>query len=171
MGARLAVGRLEDHCGANDPDPSRPIRRLVAREAWCGIVIGSVTLPFMTPAAAAVPDWAQLLGLATLLGALMLRLRCWRELIAQGLRRSGIPASVRLREQVRGERLVRLGTFVAGGVTVALLPIPPTWVRFWFTLGLATVALAVMSLVAQQWETTTVAHRRQLGPRFRPRLR
>ncbi|WP_431970944.1 hypothetical protein [Nocardia sp. bgisy134] len=169
MGARLSVGRFEDHCGAHDHDPSWPIRRLVAREAWCGIVIGSVTLPYMTPAAAAVPDWAQLLGLAMLVRALMLRLHCWRELIAQGLRRSGMPASARLREQVRGERRIRLGAFAVGGATVALLPIPPTWVGFWFALGVATIALAAMTLVAQQ--TATVARRRPLGPRPRPRLR
>ncbi|MEV0342485.1 hypothetical protein AB0H49_25995 [Nocardia sp. NPDC050713] len=168
MNARLAAGRRAPHRGANGPHPPRPTRKLVAAEAWGGIIVGSVTLPFTPATAGAVPEWAQLLGLATLLGALALRLRCWRALITHGLRRSATPVSTRLREQRRDERRVRLGAFVAGGVTVVLLPIPPTWVRFWFVLGVATVVLSTMSLVVLRWETTTFA-RRRFRPPARPR--
>ncbi|MCP2288381.1 hypothetical protein [Nocardia amikacinitolerans] len=167
MNARFAARRDATCCGTDDPHLTRPTRRLAVLEAWCGLVLGSVTLPWTSPAAGAVPEWVQLIGLAMLLGALTLRLRCWRELITQGLRRSATPDSTRLCEQLRDERRVRLGAFVAAGVTVALLPIPPTWVRFWFALGVASVVLSTMSLVALRWETATFV-RRRFGPPVGP---
>ncbi|MFE6922448.1 hypothetical protein ACFVAV_15515 [Nocardia sp. NPDC057663] len=143
----------------------RPAQTLVTREAWGGIVYGCLTLPFTTPAATAVPEWAQLFGLALLAAAPVLRLACWRAMIAAGLSASRRAAAARLDEQCRDERRVRRGALLIVGATVVLLPIPPTWVRFWFVLGMVTTVLALVALVTQQCRSP--AHLRFRRPRRR----
>ncbi|MFC9660006.1 hypothetical protein ACFVJ5_07175 [Nocardia sp. NPDC127606] len=128
----------------------RPAQTLVTREAWGAIAYGCLTLPFTTPAATAVPEWVQLFGLALLAAAPVLRLACWRAMIAAGLRGSQRAMTTRLDEQCRDEQRVRRGALLIIGVTVVLLPIPPTWVRFWFMLGITTTALALVALITQQ---------------------
>lgn len=128
----------------------RAAQTLVRREAWAGIVYGCLTLPFITPAATAVPEWVQMFGLALLAAAPVLRLACWRAMIAAGSSASQRATAARLDEQWRDERQVRRGALLIIGVTVVLLPIPPTWVRFWFALGMATTVLALVAVVTQQ---------------------
>lgn len=139
-------GRAGRCFAASDLDRRRPASRLVVWEALCGIVFGGATLPFTTPGTPVVPEWVQLLGLATLLATAALKLRCWRDMLAAGLRPLVAPVGVRLSEQVRDERRVRLGALVFAAVFAVLLPIPATWVTFWFTLNLMTIGLATIAL-------------------------
>lgn len=171
MGAEAARGDIARRCVAYRSDERsiafrRPAQTLLTREAWCAMAYGCLTLPFTTPAVTAVPEWVQLLGLALLTAVPGLRLACWRAMIAAGLRSSRRAASSRLDEQDRDERRVRRGGLLIIGATVALLPIPPTWVPFWFALGVTTTALALVTLLSQH-RRSPPTYRRNRCPRRR----
>ncbi|MFD3431357.1 hypothetical protein [Nocardia fluminea] len=103
----------------------------------------------MTPGTAVVPEWVQLLGLSLLMTAPVLRLACWRRMIADGVKSSELSASTRLREQRRDEGRVRFGAALIVGATVLLMPVPPTWVEFWFALAVVTTSLALITLTTR----------------------
>ncbi|MFF5204387.1 hypothetical protein [Streptosporangium sp. NPDC000396] len=132
---------------------STPANRLITAEALSTLLFAALTLPALTPGHSEVPEWVQLLGLCLLLVMIGAVVHTWRLVIAGGLRLTGHSpaaaprgAAVRLREQARAERRLRLllASYPVG--LVVLLPIPATWVWFWFFSTLAAAAFGMISL-------------------------
>ncbi|MFE3291417.1 hypothetical protein [Rhodococcus sp. NPDC059234] len=130
----------------------RPARRLVAIEASGAVLYAMVTLPFTPLDEPKVPDWVSLSGLALLLAVLALNLHTWRRVVTGGvsLHRGGPPVHTarRMADQLRDERRLRRVAVVYVVVSIALLPVPQTWVTFTFSLTVATACLATVTLVA-----------------------
>ncbi|WP_458687544.1 hypothetical protein [Nocardia tengchongensis] len=130
----------------------RPARRLVALEASGAMLYAAVTLPFTPPAGPKVPDWVSLLGLALLLTMLALNLHTWRLVVTGGLtlHRSGPPVhhARRTRGRLRDEKRLRRAAVAYVVVSIALLPVPATWVTFSFSLTLSSACLAALTLAA-----------------------
>ncbi|CRK52163.1 membrane hypothetical protein [Rhodococcus sp. RD6.2] len=130
----------------------RPARRLVAIEASGAVFYAAVTLPFIPLDAPQVPDWVSLSGLALLLFVIALNLHTWRLVVTSGLALHGsgppVHSAGRLPDQLHDERRLRWVAVLYLALTIVLLPVPATWVMFWFSFTLATACLAGLSLIA-----------------------
>jgi len=130
-----------------------PATRLFAFEAL-GTVLCAVPMLMVTASGhPRVPEWAQLLGLALLLTMIGALTHTCRLTIADGLRLitcgatgQGEGAARRLHQQSGAER--RLGWLLVlyPVVLAILLPVPDTWVRFWFWSTLLLSLSAMLSL-------------------------
>ncbi len=131
---------------------ANPATRLFLTEAVAGLVLSAVTLPVSTPGHRDVPNWVQLLGLAILLVMIAASVQTWRRTILGELRaspstRDVIGATPNSRhEQARAERRVRWMLILYVVATVVLIPIPNSWVNFWFAVALLGVVGGMTSL-------------------------
>ncbi|MFC9618841.1 hypothetical protein ACFTXM_02165 [Streptomyces sp. NPDC056930] len=129
-----------------------PATRLFAAEALSAVLFSVPMLLVTTPGHSRVPDWVQLLGLGLLLTMMGAVVHTWRLTIADAL----IPAARtvmaaggvdrRLREQFAVERRLRRLLVLYPAVLVILLPVPDTWVTFWFWSTLLAAASGLISL-------------------------
>ncbi|MET8747085.1 hypothetical protein [Streptomyces sp. NPDC004728] len=119
--------------------PRTPATRLFAFEALNTLLFAVPMLMATTSGHPKVPQWAQLLGLALLLTMIAALVHTCRLTIADGLRLitsgaagQGERAAGRLHQQFKAER--RLGWLLVlyPALLAILLPVPDTWVRFWF---------------------------------------
>ncbi|MFF3959658.1 hypothetical protein ACFYY1_41790 [Streptomyces sp. NPDC001890] len=129
-----------------------PATRLFAFEALSTLLFAVPMLMVTTSGQPRVPEWAQLLGLALLLTMIGALVHTCRLTIADGLRLitcgaagQGERATGRLRQQSGVER--RLGWLLVlyPAVLAILLPVPDTWVRFWFW---STVLLSLSAMLS-----------------------
>ncbi|MFF9073417.1 hypothetical protein ACF1BP_32730 [Streptomyces sp. NPDC014735] len=130
-----------------------PANRLLAFEAL-GTVLFAVPMLMVTTAGhPRVPAWAQLLGLALLLTMIGVLVHTCRPTIVDGLMLvtrgatgSGECVTRRLGQQSGAER--RLGWLLVlyPAVLVLLLPVPDTWMRFWFWSTLLLSLSGMLSL-------------------------
>lgn len=132
--------------------PRTPATRLFAFEALSTLLFAVPMLMVTTPGHPRVPEWAQLLGLALLLTMIVALVHTCRLTIADGLRLitsgaagQGERAAGRLHQQSKTER--RLGWLLVlyPAVLAILLPVPDTWVRFWFW---STVLLSLSAMLS-----------------------
>ncbi|MET9661792.1 hypothetical protein [Streptomyces sp. NPDC006510] len=130
-----------------------PATRLFAFEALSTVLFAVPMLVVTTAGHPRVPEWAQLLGLALLLTMIGALVRTCRLTIADGLKLTtrgttgpGEGVTRRLRQQSLAER--RLGWLLVlyPAALVILLPVPATWVRFWFWSTLLLGLSAMLSL-------------------------
>lgn len=130
-----------------------PANRLFAFEALSTVLFTVPTLMVTTADHPRVPEWTQLLGLAlllTMIGGLVhtcrLTIADGLVLVTRGATGSGEGATRRLRQQSGAER--RLGWLLVlyPAALVILLPVPDTWVRFWFWSTLLLSLSAMLSL-------------------------
>ncbi|WP_280833272.1 hypothetical protein [Mycolicibacterium frederiksbergense] len=141
----------------------RPARRLVAIEACGAILFAAVTLPFTQFDADSVPEWTQLLGLVLLLSVFGLNLHTWRKVVSGGLAAYGSQAlarASRFEDQLADEKRLRVVAMMYVVSPVLLIPIPSTWVRFWFGFTVVTALLATVSLIALVRSEVRRGHRR-----------
>lgn len=129
-----------------------PATRLFAVEALSAVLFSVPMLLFTTPSRPRVPDWFQLLGLGLLLTMTAATVHTWRRTIADELIPAGRTgpaaggARGRLREQLVAERRVRRLMIVYPAALVLLLPVPDTWVTFWFWSTLLAAVAGLVSL-------------------------
>ncbi|MFB7551820.1 hypothetical protein [Streptomyces sp. NPDC056154] len=130
-----------------------PATRLFAFEALSTVLFAVPMLTVTTAGRPRVPEWAQLLGLALLLTLIGALVHTCRLTIADGLRPTtrgatgpGEDVTGRLRQQSSSER--RLGWLLVlyPAALVILLPVPDTWVRFWFWSTLLLSLSGLLSL-------------------------
>ncbi|WP_054811334.1 hypothetical protein [Nocardia arizonensis] len=124
----------------------------MAIEASVAVLYAAVTLPLTSLDAPKIPDWVSLSGLAIVLLMIALNLHTWRVVVTGGLTRYGVASSVhpvrRLEDQLRDERRLRTVAASYLALPIALLPVPATWVTFWFAFTVATACLAASSLLS-----------------------
>ncbi|MFB8031438.1 hypothetical protein ACFC5Z_00455 [Streptomyces sp. NPDC056004] len=129
-----------------------PATRLFAFEALSTLLFAVPMLMVTASGHPSVPGWAQLLGLALLLTVIGALVQTCRLTIAEGLRLitcgaagQGEGAAGRLHQQSAAER--RLGWLLVlyPAVLAILLPVPDTWVRFWFW---STVLLSLSAMLS-----------------------
>ncbi|MGW4202871.1 hypothetical protein [Streptomyces sp. NPDC004726] len=129
-----------------------PATRLFAVEALSTLPLSMSTLLVTTPGHTHVPDWVQLWGLGVLLTMTGATVHTWRLTLARGLmpsaHESAAPGgtSLRLRHQMSVERRLRRILLLYPAVLVVLLPVPATWVRFWFVLSLLSILGVAISI-------------------------
>lgn len=111
------------------------IRRLAFCEAVGAVALAAATAPFALPWAGAPPTWAQLLGLAFLLGMLATNLIILRRI-------STAVTLARLSEVLR----LRLAVGVYVAAVLLLVPLPPSWGWFWFVLTVLGALLGCTAL-------------------------
>ncbi|MEL5958365.1 hypothetical protein AADR41_26995 [Streptomyces sp. CLV115] len=130
-----------------------PATRLFTFEALGTLLFAVPMLMVTTSGHPRVPEWAQLLGLALLLTMIVALMHTCRLTIAEGLRLitcgatgQGEAAARRLHQQSGAER--RLGWLLVlyPAALAILLPVPDTWVRFWFWSTLLLSLSALLSL-------------------------
>ncbi|MDH6279728.1 hypothetical protein [Prescottella agglutinans] len=130
----------------------------MAIEASGAVLYAAVTLPFTSLDAPKVPDWVSLSGLALLLTVIALNLHTWRLVVIGGLGPYGSGPSMhhsrRLKDQLRDERRLKVLAAIYGLLPIVLLPVPETWVTFWFSFTLATGCVATLPLVALAYTST-----------------
>ncbi|MFF2744117.1 hypothetical protein ACFVVA_01105 [Kitasatospora sp. NPDC058048] len=132
--------------------PPAPATRLFAFEALSTLLFAVPMLTVTASDRPRVPEWAQLLGLALLLTMIAALVHACRLTTAEGLRLitggaagQGERAARQLHQQSRAER--RLGWLLVlyPAVLAILLPVPDTWVRFWFW---STVLLSLSAMLS-----------------------
>ncbi|WP_406011767.1 hypothetical protein OG520_00730 [Streptomyces sp. NBC_00984] len=129
-----------------------PATRLFAAEALSTVLFSVPMLLFTTPSHPRVPEWFQLLGLGLLLTMIGATVHTWRRTIADELIPAGRTgpaaggACGRLREQLGAERRLRRLLILYPAVLVLLLPVPDTWVNFWFWSTLLAAVAGLISL-------------------------
>ncbi|MFE4361584.1 hypothetical protein [Kitasatospora sp. NPDC056800] len=132
--------------------PRTPAARLVAFEASSTLLFAVPMLVVTTSGRPSVPEWAQLLGLALLLTMIAALVHTCRLTTAEGLRLvtggaagQGERAAGRLRQQAGAERRLAWLLVLYPAVLAVLLPVPDTWVRFWFW---STVLLGLSAMLS-----------------------
>ncbi|MEE1769995.1 hypothetical protein PUR34_18030 [Streptomyces sp. JV185] len=130
-----------------------PATRLFAFEALSTMLFAVPMLTVTTPGHPRVPEWAQLLGLSlflAMIGALVhtcrLTIAGGLSLITCGATGQGAGEARRLHQQSRAERRLRRLLVLYPAVLAVLLPVPDTWVRFWFWSTLLLTLSAMLSL-------------------------
>ncbi|MFF2921916.1 hypothetical protein ACFVTP_05795 [Streptomyces celluloflavus] len=129
-----------------------PATRLFAVEALSTLALSVTTLLVTTPGHTRVPEWVQLSGLGVLLAMIGATVHTWRLTLPRGLmpsaHRTAAPgcATRRLREQAAAERRLRWLLLLYPAVLAALMPVPATWVGFWFTLSLLSTLGGILSI-------------------------
>ncbi|MEU6998841.1 hypothetical protein [Nonomuraea sp. NPDC046570] len=118
----------------------RPASRLTVVEAFSTLPFAVMVLPYSSPENRTAPDWAQLLGLAMIITLYTATLYTWRLVMVSGLR----PMT---RQQLRDDRRLRLLVLGYPFLVALLLPVPDTWMTFWFWLTLISTAGGAVSLV------------------------
>ncbi|MFF8919230.1 hypothetical protein ACF08M_39580 [Streptomyces sp. NPDC015032] len=134
--------------------PSRtPAARPFAFEALSTVLFAVPMLMVTTAGHRRVPEWIQSMGLALLLTMIGAIMHTCRSTITGGLKLIAFGAtgpcdgvSRRLRQQSGAER--RLGWLLVlyPAALVILLPVPDTWVRFWFWSTLLLTLSGMFSL-------------------------
>jgi hypothetical protein len=120
----------------------RPASRMIAVEALGTFPFAVMALPYGSPENRAVPEWAQFFGLVMIVMLYATALHTWRLVMVGGLRPAATP-----RQQLSDDRRLRMLVLGYPLLVALLLPVPSTWITFWFWLTLLSVVSGTVSLV------------------------